>query len=117
MITIKQSLFVFILFALAGNVFSQESKKVRGDSIRIKFDNCLLEVSTFDLKDNTLEKAEVQKKLNELLKELDKVEINIPDEGEKIWIKYTDFTGGMEQEIKRLELSSLENNSKSMVVH
>ncbi|NQU52621.1 MAG: hypothetical protein HQ522_08785 [Bacteroidetes bacterium] len=114
--TIKQYLLTILLIALAGNVLSQESRKVRGDSIRIRFDDCLLEVATFDLKVNTLEKAEVQQKINELLKELKKVEINIPDEGEKICISYSGYFRGKELSHKKLQLSTRQIGNNTLVI-
>lgn len=114
--TIKQCLLVILLIALASNVLSQESEKVRGDSIRIRFDDCLLEVSTYDLKINTLEKAEIQKKINELLKAIENVEINTPEDGKKICISYSALIEGEEQDFKKLHLSSVQNENKTIIV-
>lgn len=114
--TIKQFLLTLLLIALACNLTAKENKNVRGDSIRIQFDYCLLEVATFDIKVNTLQKAKIREKVNELLIELEKVEIGTPEEGDKIYIKYTDFIGGMKQEVKRLQLFSVENMGKNFVL-
>lgn len=113
---IKQCLLTIILIALAGNVLSQENRKVRGDSIRIRFDDCLLEVATFNLKVNTLEKAEVQQKINELLNELERVEIKVPEGGEKICISYSGFFRDKELTHKKLQLSSQQMENKILII-
>lgn len=95
---------------------SKENLKVRGDSIRIRFDNCLLEVATFDLNSNTLEKAEITKKINELLVEIRKIEFNSPDLNTKISIKYSSYIGGKDHEFKKLTMASEDNRSKSFIV-
>jgi hypothetical protein len=89
---------------------------VRADSIRIRFDDCLLEVSTFNLKVNTLEKAGIQQKVNELLNELEKVEITVPDEGEKICISYSGIFQGKELSHNTLHLSTQQVNNKKLVI-
>ena len=114
--TIKQILFVIFFISIVNNVHSSENVKVRGDTIRIRFENCLLEVATFDLKINSLKEAGIQSKINELLSELKRIEIVEPANGEKICISWSGFIGGIEQEFKKLELSSVNDEKKSLVI-
>lgn len=114
--TIKQLLFVLFFIIIVIQAYSTENVKVRGDSVRIRFENCLLEVATFDLSINSLKDAGIQLKVNELLSELEKVEIVEPADGDKICIKWSGFIGGKEQEFKKLEMSSIKNSKKLFVV-
>lgn len=114
--TIKQLLLAIFLVAIATQVLSNEKIRVRADTVRIKFENCMLEIATFDLKKNTLEKAEIKNKVNELLSELEKIEITAPVDGEKICIRYTNFIGGVTNDFKKLNLSSLKNDNKTLVI-
>ena len=114
--TIKQILFVLFFITIVTQANSTENIKVRGDSVRIRFENCLLEIATFDLSVNSLKDADIQFKVNELLSELEKIEIVQPADGEKIYIKWSEFVGGKEQKIKKLKMSSIKNSSKLFVV-
>jgi hypothetical protein len=114
--TIKQILFVLFFIIIVIQAYSTENVKVRGDSVRIRFENCLLEIAAFDLSINSLKDAGIQLKVNELLTELEKVEIVEPADGEKICIKWSGYIGGKEQEFKKLEMISIKNSSKLFVV-
>lgn len=114
--TIKQFLLTIFLVAIATNGFSNEKIKVRADTVRIKFENVLLEVATFDLKINTLEKADVGSKVNELLKAIENIEIKAPEIGERIIISYSGLVGGKEIDFKRLQLKTTNIENKTIVV-
>lgn len=113
--TMKQFILFLLFFTLAFNANSVEKIKVKGDSLRIRFENCLLEVATFDLKINTLEKAAIPVKLEKLLSEIEKVEFKTPAADKKIRIKYTDFIGKTGNGFGKLSMIMEENNSKSFV--
>ena len=113
--TIKQFLLTILFVVISISALSSKNVKVRADTIRIKFDYALLEVSTFDLKKNTLEKAEIPRKINNLLAQLENIEITEPAKGEKITIHFTDYIGGEVQEFNRLDLFSEKNSKKSLI--
>lgn len=112
--TIKQLLLIILFAALSSIALSKENK-IRPDSVHIRFENCLLEVSTFNIKKNTLEKADLKSKINELLLELEKIEIANPKEGEKIKIRWTGYFQGFEQEHKVLTMNASKKNKKSII--
>ena len=113
--TIKQFLLIIFFVAFASNVFSTEKVKVRADSVRIKFEKAMLEVATFDLKKNTLKKADIRIKFNELLKAIEKIEIKTPDIGEQICISYSRIVEGY-QNFGMLQLRTKKIESKTIVV-
>jgi len=114
--TMKQFLLVLFFIPIAINVQSKEKTAVRGDTIRIRFENCLLEIATFDLKKNTLEKADIQNKVSSLISELENIEMEAPGAGEQIVVSYSGYIEGEEQEFKNLELSLRDGNSKSWII-
>ncbi len=114
--TIKQFLLTIFLVVLTSNGFANEKIKVKPDTVRIKFENVLLEVATFDLKKNTLEKADIVAKVNELLLAIENVEIKTPENGERVVVSLTGFVGGEEIDFKKLQLKTVKINDKTIVV-
>jgi len=114
--TIKQFSLLILCVLVTTHALSLEKKRVRVDTVRIKFDTALLEVSTFDLKSNTLEKAGIQDKINELLRSIENIEIVKPAEGERICIMYSGVSGGKEHDFKKLKLKTSEIENKTIVV-
>lgn len=114
--TIKQFVLTIFLVAIASHGFANEKIKVKADTVRIKFENVLLEVATFDLKRNTLEKANVVAKINELIKAVENVEIKTPKTGERVIISLTGFVEGEEIDFKKLQLKNAKITDKTIVV-
>lgn len=114
--TIKQFFILIFVVLVVRNLNAQELTKVKADTIRIKFETCLLEVSTFDLKAHSLQQAQISEKLNLLLREIEKMEFNLPSQNAKLWVKYAAKLGGEEVEFSTLEFVSEENKSKKVVI-
>ena len=114
--TIKQFL-MLVLLVLTGLAARAEQKiKVRTDTIRIRFENSLLEVASFSLNNNTLEQANIAEKMNALYSEMKKVNIPKPEKGERIRIRLSDFPGGKKQEFSELELVSEKVRNRELIV-
>ncbi len=114
--TIKQLTIIILFAGFITNLNAQEKVKVRADTIRIKFEKCMLEVATFDLKLYTLQKAEIKEKINLLLAEIKKIEFNSPENNNRVWIKYSIKNNEDELGWSNLTMSWEENRSKKMVV-
>jgi len=114
--TIKQLLTLVLLVSLGLNAYSEQKNKVRGDTLRIRIESGLLEVATFDLKKNTLEKANIQEKVIAVLSELEKISFEEPKEGERIRISLSNFLGGKEQEFSELILISESYSKRNLVI-
>lgn len=114
--TMKQFLLSILFVTFASNVLSNEKIKVKSDTVRIKLENCLLEIATFDLKKNTLEQAEVRAKLNQILQAIENVEIKTPENGKRIIISYSSFINGEEVDFQKLKLSTSSSSNKTIVI-
>lgn len=114
--TIKQFFILIFVALFLQNLSAQETTKVKADTVRIKFESCLLEVSSFDLKAHSLQQAQISEKLNLLLREIEKMEFNLPSQNNKLWVKYAAKLGGEELEFSTMEFVSEENKSKKVVI-
>lgn len=94
---------LLILFFLA--CIQLSGKEVfRGDTVRIAIGNILVEVSAYDLKVNTVEKADIPGKVAQVLSELKNVEINPPGVNERIKTRLSAVYKNGETIYRKLEL-------------
>jgi hypothetical protein len=96
--TIFLILFLFACIQLTG------SEVFRGDTVRISIGNILVEVSSCDLKVNTVEKADIPGKVTQIIAELKNVEINPPGVNERIKVRLSGVYKGGETIYKKLYL-------------
>ena len=113
--TIKQW-FAFILLLLMGlKVCAEEKNIVRADTIRIRFENALLEVAAINFGKFTLEQAGIPSKINALYAEIKKIHLPDRGEGERMWFRMSNFVGGKERKFSELDLTSEIINNKNLV--
>jgi hypothetical protein len=96
--TIFLILFLFACIQLSG------SEVFRGDTVRISIGNILVEVSAYDLKVNTVEKADIPGKVTQVLAELKNVEIIPPGVNERIKVRLSGVYKDGETIYRKLEL-------------
>ncbi len=108
--TIFLVLFLFICSQLKGKDI------YKGDKVRITIDNILVEVSTSDLKANTVTKADIPEKVKMVLAELENVEITPPAVNERIKVRLSEVYSYEKPVYKKLEFQNEKILKKEVVL-
>ncbi len=103
--------FIFILFSFSGLSIG----KYKGDTIRIQFDDCMLEVSTTSFVKNTLAGANISERAASIKNLLETVAISIPGAEELVYIAISDVDGTQTLDFKNATFEKRNRTSKKVV--
>ena len=114
--TIKTIVFA-ILFLLITQSLTAKSDVFKGDTIRYKFDKMLVEISSTNFADESPEKPQIEKRIQQIRKVLAEMSIAIPAEDERIVIALHELNNNLTvSNYKALELKLEKKNSKNLIV-
>lgn len=107
---------LFVLFLLLVANFGRSEEQFKGDTIRIRFDEFMIEITSADLIKTPLKQAEIGETATKISDWLDEVSVAEPEADEQIYIQISDVDGKEKLNYKNVTFESRKRTSKKVVI-